>query len=129
MIAKSLVAQPIGSIWWNGAICSNLKPTMTRMRGREMASLESLWSSLEKQSGPAFTRVDDVHPLDIYVGRDAGERVLLLLTKDEPPTLGHFRALRVTKQLRQDGRWALTVKLVQPELGKLFSHLCQDLVD
>src|SRR5688572_5769289 len=103
---------------------------MTKVRKRKMASLESLWSSLEKQSeGPAFKRVDEVHPLDIYVGREDTERLLLLLTEDEPPMVGHFRALRVTKQLRQDGRWALTVRLVHPELGKLFSHLCQDLVD
>lgn len=96
-----------------------------------MPSLELLWNSLDKKAdGPAFLRVDDVHPLDIYVGKDVlGERLLLLLTDEEPPAPGHYRALQVTKQPRHDGRWALTVKLLQPELARLFVHLCQDLVD
>ena len=96
-----------------------------------MPSLEFLWNSLDKQAdGPAFLRVDDIHPLDLYVGKDVlGERLLLLLTDEEPPAPGHYRALQLTKQLRHDGRWALTIRLVQPELGRLFAHLCQDLVD
>ena len=96
-----------------------------------MPALEILWNSLDRQAaGPSFLRVDELHPLDIYVGKDVlGERLLLVVTNEEPPAPGHYRALHVSKGPRQDGRWALTVKLVQPELERIFAHLCQDLVD
>lgn len=96
-----------------------------------MMPLELLWNRLDDSGGsPAFLRVNETHPLDIYVGKDvSGERLLLLLTDEEPPAPGNYKALQISKQQRRDGRWALTVKLVQKELLQLFTRLCQDLAD
>lgn len=79
---------------------------------------------------PAFQRVDDCHPLDFYLGRDVtGEWILLLVTDRQPPASQHFRAIHVISRFRHDGRWALMFQLKRPELAKIFSHLCEDLVE
>jgi len=93
--------------------------------------LEQLWEAIAaRPERPVFRRVDETHPLDLYVGLSASsEQELLLLTDIEPPVpSGHPRGLRIEHGRRTDGRWALTVRLVYAELGRLFAHLCEDLV-
>ena len=104
---------------------------MSLMEALMMRPLESIWARLDRPvDWPAFLRINETHPLDIYVGKDMGGALqLLVLTDDEPPAPGSYKALQITKQERQDGRWALTVKLSQTELTGLFTSLCQDLVD
>jgi len=79
---------------------------------------------------PAFQRVDDVHPLDFYLGRDiTGEWILMLVTDQQPPLSKQYRAIHVISRSRHDGRWALIFQLKRTELAKVFSHLCEDLVE
>jgi hypothetical protein len=95
-------------------------------------SLERLWKEIVPDAGaPAFRRVDDKHPLDLYVGvAPGGARELLLLTDNEPPPAPLTpRGFDIETGRRSDGRWALTVCLRMPELSRLFSHLCEDLVE
>jgi Putative PD-(D/E)XK family member, (DUF4420) len=94
-------------------------------------SFESRWRDMPVQpESPAFQRVDESHPLDFYLGRDAsGEWVLLLITGEEPTSAREYQAIHVISRLRSDGRWALLFRLARPELEKIFALLCEDLVE
>jgi hypothetical protein len=95
-------------------------------------SLEDLWRELAaKGTGPRYIRVDDQHPLDLYAGLDAeGSQLLFLLADSEPSVLAkQFQAFNVTSHHRQDGRWALNVRLLRRDFSRIFAQLCQDLVD
>lgn len=95
-------------------------------------SLEELWQEISRAGpGSAFRRVDERHPLDLYLGVDRqGSRVLLLVTDVEPPSRSiQAKGFEVDCGKRADGRWALSVCLRMPEQSKLFAHLCEDLVD
>lgn len=93
--------------------------------------LESIWEVLARQhERPVFRRIDEVHPLDFYVGVDfENERVLMLLCDSEPPAPLLFEALQVVKSRRADGRWILAIRLNRRELVAQFSRLCGDIVE
>ena len=94
-------------------------------------NIEQIWTELASGSGaPAHKRIDDSHPLDFYAGLEAdGTRELLLICDSEPPSGKKFRAFDVPIQRRQDGRWALLVRLLRPEFVRVFAHLCEDLIE
>ena len=93
--------------------------------------IEQIWTELASGRGaPAHKRIDDSHPLDFYAGLEAdGTRELLLICDSEPPSGKKFRAFDVPIQRRQDGRWALLVRLLRPEFVRVFAHLCEDLIE
>ncbi len=93
-----------------------------------MIPFESRWETLEP--GRGFQRVDEGHPLDFYFGLDvSGERVLLLVTEREVGVPAQTQAIQVLCRQRHDDRWALMFRLVRPELGRIFSHLCEDIIE
>jgi hypothetical protein len=94
-------------------------------------TFEERWEELRPGNGESvFKRVDEMHPLDFYIGLDiTGERMLLLLTDYEPPSVPKGQSIEVSSAKRQDGKWTLLFRLVRPELGKVFSQLCEDLVE
>jgi len=95
-------------------------------------SLDAIWRELEAAGQPlVHRRVDAVHPLDLYVGLDANmTRELVLIADAVPPDAARrFKAFEVARTERTDGRHALSVRLRRQELGRLFSHLCEDLVE
>lgn len=97
-----------------------------------MNSLDSIWTELELAGHlPAHRRVDAVHPLDLYVGIDSDHcRQLVLVANSVPPGLAkRFKAFEIGSIERSDGRQALFVRLLKSELMKLYSHLCEDLVE
>jgi hypothetical protein len=93
-----------------------------------MTGIEERWASLEP--GRGFTRVDETHPLDFYIGVDSTDRrLLLLVTEREPRVPTQSEAVQVYCRQRRDNRWALVFSLSRPELGSVFSYLCEDLVE
>ena len=93
-----------------------------------MTIFEPRWGSFE--SGRGFQRVDEDHPLDFYIGVDISDhRVLLLVMESELHVPVQSQAIQVLCRQRQDGRWALMFSLLRPDLGVIFSHLCEDLVE
>lgn len=96
-----------------------------------MKTFESRWREMPVHpESPAFQRIDESHPLDFYLGREtSGEWVLLLITKEQPKSSREYQAIHVISRERTDGRWALLFRLMTPELEKLFSLLCEDLVE
>lgn len=75
----------------------------------------------------AYTRIDDVHPVDIFVGLDDGCRSLMFMCPKVPPEGPSLAAIEVEARARQDGQWALVLRLLRPELKVLFSQLAQDI--
>jgi hypothetical protein len=92
-----------------------------------MMPIEARWETLEPGG---FQRIDEDHPLDFYLGMDvSGDRVLLLIIQDEEAIPAQSQAINVFCRKRHDGQWALMFRLVRSELGRVFSHLCEDLVE
>lgn len=92
-----------------------------------MMPFESRWEILEPGG---FQRIDEDHPLDFYLGLDvSGDRILLLIVQKEETVQVQSQAIRVICRERHDGQWALMFHLVRTELGRIFSHLCEDLVE
>lgn len=96
-----------------------------------MTAFEARWREMPVHpESPAFQRVDESHPLDFYLGRETtGEWILLLITNERPMSSREYQAIHVICRQRNDGRWALLFRLMRPELEKLFSLLCEDLVE
>jgi hypothetical protein len=93
-----------------------------------LTTVESRWA--EMKPGKGFQRIDENHPLDFYLGLDvSGERVLLLVTEENVDVSTQSQAIQVLIRQRQDGRWALMFKLTKPELSRIFSHLCEDIIE
>lgn len=93
--------------------------------------IEAVWHELLAASQrPAFRRIDEEHPLDLYAGVGVNdERILMLVTPEEPPPLPSYDTISVTSRRRADGNWALLIELVNSELAIPFAKLCQDLID
>jgi Putative PD-(D/E)XK family member, (DUF4420) len=91
--------------------------------------IEDIWEGLRPVSKPIFKRVDESHPLDLYLGRDSsGERLLVLLTDVEPPLFPQGQSIKIVKSKRTDGKWSLVFKLLNEDLRKIFSQLCDDII-
>lgn len=75
----------------------------------------------------SFTRIDESHPVGIFVGLEAGRRCILLVCHrrpPEPPTIG---ALHLEIRLRVLGEWALSIRLERPDMVGPFTRLVEDL--
>ena len=94
-----------------------------------MSRCEELWDDLSRHvERPIFRRIDESHPADLYAGLDdAGRLELMLLCDSAISEVPSFAALKVSQNLREDGRFALVVRLEQSELKAAFSRVCDDL--
>jgi hypothetical protein len=92
--------------------------------------IEQLWKELEQSATlPAFRRIDESHPLDIYAGIGEDRNPLLLLvTKRVAPETGTFQSLTVRRFRREDTLWSYTIVLDDKKLAPMFALLCTDLV-
>ncbi|SDU89825.1 PD-(D/E)XK motif protein [Pseudomonas vancouverensis] len=91
----------------------------------------SIWQSLRPEPPQSvFKRYDTTHPLDFYLGLDGdGRHLLLFVTSQEPPHQLDMRAIRIRKNSRDDGRWALLLTLDDSGLLEMFSLLSEDLIE
>jgi len=93
-------------------------------------SIEDLWRQLAAASaGSSQTRVDATHPLDIYADIQPPDRVgLVAVCGAKPPEVRPMRALLIEQGKRADGRWTLSVSLLERQLMPVFAALCRDIV-
>ena len=84
-----------------------------------------LFAEAGGQNG-AYVLVDNTSA-GIFLGLEGGQRVILVVCKERPPDPPNIAAIRVESRLRQDGDWALTLRLQREELKPLFSKLAEDL--
>jgi len=92
-------------------------------------SLLARWNGLSTMVG-GYTRVDPVHPLELYLGYEAiSQKSLLLISNLEPSPLPSSKSILVGVGKRNDGKWALTFRLIRNEQEEVFIQLCCDLIE
>ena len=78
----------------------------------------------------AFSRIDDIHLLDIYVGFDSNSNYCLMIILDlEPQKLLSTKIIDVTIFTRKDSRFAVNFSLQQTHYLDLFFQICEDLIE
>lgn len=75
----------------------------------------------------AFTRIDETHPVGIFLGLEDGKRAVMVVCPRRPPSPPLLAAIEVTIRLRNDEQWAIVLRLLRPELKNLFTRLVEDL--
>lgn len=77
-----------------------------------------------------FRRVSNLHPLDLYIGKDLSAKpTLLLISHIEPPHIYSSRLIAIHSGIRSDGRWALSFSLNDIKFEDIFYHFCDDIVE
>lgn len=74
-----------------------------------------------------FTRIDETHPVGIFLGLEGGQRAVLVVCSERPPEAPSLASIRVDVRPRQNGEWALVLRLARPDLKGLFVRLVEDL--
>lgn len=93
-----------------------------------MTDARQAFSELKDDAG--FRRVDAIHVLDLYYGYDPqGRATLLLVSSAHPQELHPSRTISAETRKRNDGKWALSFALQQPEYKDLFYSFCNDMVE
>ncbi len=95
----------------------------------KISDLNQKWEDL-KNSQEYLQRLDSLHPLDFFIGIDNnGNKELVLITLYEPAQMRSSKSIIIEKGKRQDGQWAIQIKLIDENNLEVFSRLCMDLVD
>jgi hypothetical protein len=74
-----------------------------------------------------FTRIDETHPVGIFLGLEGGQRAVLVVCSQRPPEAPSLNSIRVEVRPRQNGEWALVLRLTRSDLKTLFVRLVEDL--
>lgn len=91
--------------------------------------LQNKWDRVPS-SDAAYQRIDDEHLLDIFIGKDNRNAKELLIVSDvEPAKLRSSKSIEIIKGVRQDGRYAIQMKLQNKDQEEVFMHLCWDLIE
>ncbi|MGE0706351.1 MAG: PD-(D/E)XK motif protein [Vicinamibacterales bacterium] len=91
-------------------------------------TLEELFQQAERTGvDHSFIRIDESHPVGIFVGLDGGRRCILVVCPEQPPAAPTIGALRIEARPRREDDWALTIRLERPDLSVLFTRLVEDL--
>ena len=78
----------------------------------------------------SFKRVDNVHPLDLYVGVDEKLRwTLLLICDDKPQSVVPSKMLDVKTGQRPDQRWTISFSLLEKKYQDMFLLFCKDMIN
>ncbi len=75
----------------------------------------------------SFTRIDETHPVGVFIGMEAGQRAVMIVSPSRPPEAPSFGAILVESRPRPHGEWALVVRLERRDLVRQFSRLANDL--
>ena len=78
----------------------------------------------------SFRRVDEEHPLDIYLGKDASARTsMLLISKSIPMQIYSSHLIGIDIGKRTDGSWALSFSILDNQYQDMFFHFCDDIIN
>ena len=78
----------------------------------------------------AYSRADNVHPLDIYLGKDAMSRyAFLILSEDTPKSIISSKMVSVEIAQRTDKKWVLSFSLSNDDYIGIFVQFCSDLIE
>lgn len=92
-------------------------------------NIEALFRRVEERGiDGSFLRVDEDHPVGLFLGIEGARRAIMVVCGDRPPEPPSLGALTVQSRPRQSGEWALIIRLERPDLPELFASLVHDLV-
>lgn len=78
----------------------------------------------------AYTRIDNLHPLDLYVGYNQFEQVsVLIILPFSPKQLFSSSIIDVKLAIRPDNRFALTFSLKDNYYEDIFLHFFDDIIE
>ena len=93
-----------------------------------MADLKALFESITEKD--VFKRVDGTHPLDLYVGIDDMARwTMLLICPSRPKHLSSSKMICGKIGQRKDGRWSVSLSLIDDTYRDMFVLFCSDIID
>ncbi len=91
--------------------------------------LTDKWDAISFYDG-GYKRIDNIHPLEWYIGyEDIDQKTILLITHDEYTNIQSSKSIIATIRQRQDGRWAISFKLIRKEQEDVFIRLCWDIIE
>src|SRR5690554_2255827 len=77
-----------------------------------------------------FQRVDNTHPLDLYIGYDSFSRATFLyISSSEPNPIESSEIIQVRVAIRNDKKWALSFSVTDKKFEELFTHLVKDPIE
>lgn len=78
----------------------------------------------------SYQRIDDTHPLDLYIGVDDMSRWTMLLVCDaRQQHLISSKMIQAKLGQRNDGRWTVSLSLVKDEYKDMFILFCGDIIE
>ena len=78
----------------------------------------------------SFKRVDDVQPLDLYIGVDELSHWTLLLICDKKPQYPpSSKMIQAQLSQRKDGKWVVSLSLLKNEFSDMFILFCGDIIE
>lgn len=90
--------------------------------------LHRKWASINYYEG-GYIQVETDAPLEWYVGfKEIDQKVLLIISSQEPELLPSSKSIVVTKGRRIDDRWTLSLTLMRVEQESVFETLCADVI-
>lgn len=93
-----------------------------------MNSIEGIFNTI--MSRDVYQRVDDTHPVNLYLGIDDMSRwTLLLVCDNRPKPLFSSKVISVRLGKRNDSRWALSFSLIDDNYKDLFILFCNDIIE
>lgn len=80
--------------------------------------------------GGGFRRIDDMHPLEWYIGyEEINQKTLLLIADNDPGNISSSKSIIASTGQRQDGRWAISLRLIKKDNEDVFINLCWDIIE
>lgn len=93
-----------------------------------MVDLKDIFDTIDKID--SYQRVDATHLLDLYIGIDEMSRWTLLMVCDvRPMYLTSSRMIQAKLGQRDDGRWTISLSLVNDDYKDMFLLFCGDIID
>jgi hypothetical protein len=78
----------------------------------------------------SLKRVDETHPLDLYIGIDNLSRQTLFLISDtEPGVMTSSQIMSVSMGERKDSRWGISFTLLDNKYNDIFNCFCNDIIE
>lgn len=74
-----------------------------------------------------FERIDETHPVGIFLGLEGRQRAIMVVCSQRPPQPPSLASIAAEIRARPHNEWALVLRLVRPELKGLFTRLVEDL--
>lgn len=78
----------------------------------------------------SFKRVDESHPLDIYIGIDnLSRQTFFLISEKEPTSMTSSQIISASVGKRKDAKWGISFTLLDNKYSDIFGCFCNDIIE